>query len=86
MKVLLNKLLFKSRSLVPGQDEEQNPWLKEGEYIYLHSRKGRYEVVSVKDNGFYVIKEHQSKNHTPEFHSWSDFKRWSGRPSSVKNG
>lgn len=85
MKALLNKLLFKRHSRIPDSGDSRNPWLKEGEYVYLHSRKGRYEVVSVRENGFYVIKEHQARNHTPEFHSWSDFKRWSGK-SSVKNG
>lgn len=84
MKLLLNKLLFKRHPRIPDMGGGQNPWLKKGEYIYLHSKKGRYEVVSVKDDGFYVIKENHSRNHKPEFHYWEDFKRWSSR-SSVKH-
>jgi len=83
MKSLLNRVLFKSHSQISDSGGGQNPWLKEGEYIYLHSKKGRHEVVSVKDDGFYVRKEYQSKNHAPVFHRWNDFKRWSSKAKDV---
>ncbi|HEY0299003.1 MAG TPA: hypothetical protein VGB84_07275 [Arachidicoccus sp.] len=82
MKNLFSMFLFKNRSKERtdfDRNSEQNPWVKEGEYIYLHSKKGLYRVVSVNKEGFLVHKENWDKNHAPEFHSWDDFKRWSGR-------
>lgn len=83
MTNLFKKILFKSppKTIVP--EKPQNPWVKEGEYIYLNSGKGLYQVTSVSKDGFYVIKENGGKNQTPKFHIWDDFKRWSSR-SPVK--
>ncbi|ANI88459.1 hypothetical protein A9P82_03560 [Arachidicoccus ginsenosidimutans] len=63
-----------------------NPFLKKGDYIYLHSTTGRNKIISVEENGFYSVPEESAnKNVTPEFHHWNDFRRWSRKRNEEQH-
>ncbi|HEY0297647.1 MAG TPA: hypothetical protein VGB84_00365 [Arachidicoccus sp.] len=56
-----------------------NPFLKAGDYIYLHSKKGRFKVVSVNESGFEVVGEKEKDVSKFTRHAWKDFKCWSSK-------